>query len=43
MGATLKSQGKYDEAISAYMKALAVNPDYFTHYNWELYCKSKAS
>ena len=28
MGAALKEQGKLDEAIEAYTKALALKPDY---------------
>ena len=33
MGATLKAQGKMEEAIEAYKKALAIKPDYADAYN----------
>ena len=32
MGVTLKQQGKLDEAIGAYTKALAIKPDYAEAY-----------
>ena len=33
MGVTLKEQGKLDEAIASYNKALAMKPDYAEAYN----------
>ncbi len=33
MGVTLQEQGKLDEAIEAYNKALAIKPDYAEAYN----------
>ncbi len=33
MGNALKEQGKLDEAIEAYKKALAIKPDYAEAYN----------
>jgi tetratricopeptide (TPR) repeat protein len=34
MGVTLKDQGKLDEAIDAYIKALSIKPEYAeTYYN----------
>ena len=33
MGLTLKEQGKLDEAIEAYDRALSLKPDYFEAYN----------
>ena len=33
MGVTLKDQGKLDEAIEAYNKALSLKPDYAEAYN----------
>ena len=44
MGNALKEQGKIEEAIAAYEKALSIKPDYAdAHYNIGTTLKNKAS
>ena len=45
MGVTLQDQGKLEEAIEAYNKALAIKPDYAEAYiaTWALLSKIKVS
>ena len=44
MGVALKDQGKLEEAIEAYNKALAIKPDYAeAHTTWALLSKTKVS
>ena len=44
MGNALKEQGKLEEAIEAYNKALAIKPDYAeAYYNMGCLSKSKVS
>ena len=44
MGVALKDQGKLDEAIEAYNKAISLKPDYADAYTtWAMLSKSKVS
>ena len=44
MGVALQEQGKLEEAIEAYNKALAIKPDYAEAYiTWAMYSKNKVS